>query len=497
MSEPVSREDIRKAYIIANALSTVRRNLAASLGDSSYQGKRQYNLILGYPDEISQEQYQNRYQRQDIAGRIIDLPAIDTWKLAPIITDGNNDGTAFLTELDWLIENRRLWSAITRADRISGIGRFGGIFIGVKDGREPSEETAKVSGPEGILFLRPFSESSCEIAEFDMNPQSERFGLPSLYRLTVENNSKILIHWSRILHLADNRVESDWEGMPRLQRVWNRLDDLYKVVGGSAESNWLNMRPGTVITTQKDYDMNLEDEAVRSGIENEIQEYVHGVMRFLTLEGVDVKQLQGQILDPKGPFDVEIALISAASGIPQRVLLGSAAGELAAAEEDTKQWYGAIQARQTNYAEPDILRPAIDRFISLGAISAPTSGGYEVEWQPLFESSDAELATTAKTWAEAINTMGVEVSNKEKREKLGMPIEIPKDMMDPEPEKPEPQAPPIPGLVPTPEELDGMPTEELIVQAALSNLRAGLVTNEGYIELLEGLLEDARATGSE
>lgn len=500
-----SREDYRKALIIANALSSVRRDLAAQLGQSSYQGQRNYNVVLGYPTTITTDNYLTRYHRQDIAGRIVDLPATDTWKLPPILTDGENESTAFLSDIDWLVEQRRLWSAITRADRISGIGRFGGIFIGVKDGREPIAEAGKVSGPEGILFLRPFSEASCEIAEFEKDTQSERFGLPTQYRLQVEGNTTILIHWTRIIHMADNRIESDWEGIPRLQRVWNRLDDLYKVVGGSAESNWLNMRPGTVVTTQKDYDMNLEDSDIKAGIEQEIQEYVHGVMRFLTLEGVDVKQLQGQILDPTGPFGVEISLISAASGIPQRVLLGSAAGELAAAEEDTKQWYGQIQARQTNYAEPDILRPAIDRFIELGAVTPPGSGGYEVEWQPLFEQSDAELAATANSWATAIRTMDTEVSNKEKREKLGLPIEIPEDMMDPEPEGPEPEpVSPIPPqgeddegeVIPTDEELEETPEANLL-RSVQANVLNGSVSRQDYVEFLADLLEIATDAISE
>lgn len=497
MAEPITREQLRTAMLVANVFSGLRQKLAGLLGDTSYNNERRFNVVLGYPDEITLDQYLSRYHRQDIAGRIVDLPATDTWKLPPIITDGEEESTQFISDLEWLVEKRKLWSAITRADRISGIGRYGGIYIGYKDGGEPKEPVEKVSGPEAVLFLRPFSESNCEVKEFEKDSQSERFGLPLLYKLSVEDNETILVHHSRIFHMADNRIESDWEGIPRLQRVWNRLDDLYKVVGGAAEASWLNMRPGTVITTQEGYNLNLEDEATRQGIEQEIQEYVHGIMRFLTLEGIDVKQLTGQIMDPSGPFNVEIALISAASGIPQRVLLGSAAGELAAAEEDTKQWYGTIQSRQSNYAEPDVLRPLIDRFIEIGAVSAPSSGGYEVEWQPLFEESNEEQAKAAHTWAQAISLMGADVSNKEKREKLGLPTEIPDDMMDDEepmePEQPEDTT----GAIPTDEELAGMPVEEMVIQMANSNRNLGLITNEIYVDFLEGLLEDARDFSSE
>lgn len=495
MSDQITREQLHTAMLVVNALSGIRRELISG-GATAYGGKRQYNVVLGYPDKIELDHYLTRYHRQDIAGRIVDLPAMDTWKLEPIITDGEEEGTAFTDAVEWLVDRRRLWAKVARADRISGIGRYGGLYLGFKDGQEPNQEVKRVTGPEAVLFLRPFSEAQAKIEAFETDTQSERFGLPSMYKLKVDGGTEISVHWTRILHMADNCVDSDWEGIPRLQRVYNRLDDLVKGIGGAAEASWLNMRPGTVITTQPGYDMNLDDDETKAAIDDEIQEYVHGIMRFLTLEGVDVKQLQGQIMDPEPLFKVEIALISAASGIPQRVLLGSAAGELAAAEEDTKQWYGTIQARQTNYAEPDILRPLLDRFIILGAIPEPTSEGYEVEWQPLFEASDAELAATAESWARAINTMGAEVSNKEKREKLGMPVEIPEDMMDPEPEEPEPEEDEdVNETIPTEEELDGMPVEAMVIQTAQRNLEQGLITNEAYLTLLEGLLEDAQSYG--
>ena len=47
------------------------------------------------------------------------------------------------------------------------------------------------------------------------------------------------IHWQRILHLADNRIESNIYGEPRLTPVLNRVLDLHKILGVSAETFWL------------------------------------------------------------------------------------------------------------------------------------------------------------------------------------------------------------------------------------------------------------------
>ena len=43
------------------------------------------------------------------------------------------------------------------------------------------------------------------------------------------------VHASRVLHVAEDCLDDDVYGIPRLKPVFDRLDDLLKVVGGSAE----------------------------------------------------------------------------------------------------------------------------------------------------------------------------------------------------------------------------------------------------------------------
>ena len=58
------------------------------------------------------------------------------------------------------------------------------------------------------------------------------------------------VHWSRIIHVTDGLLDDEFYGFPRLQRVWNKLDDLLKVVGGGSEAFWLLATP----TRQYDID---------------------------------------------------------------------------------------------------------------------------------------------------------------------------------------------------------------------------------------------------
>ena len=432
-----------QALLRANAILSDRLALARSFGQTAYEGARDYNKVLGYPTSIDFQGYMARYLRQDISGRIVDLPAQDTWRKPPSITEDGDDSTEFAQAWEALEKRLRIFSLLSRVDRISGIGRYGILYLGIRsdDPMAPSQplEPSADRGPESLLFIRPFHEGNAVIKDSETERSDPRFGYPSLYDLTVDSSDKVPVHWSRVLHIADNRLDSDIFGIPRLERVYNRLMDLIKVVGGSAEATWLNMRPGTVITTQPGYDFDPSAEEAEK-MEQEIEEYLHGLARMMTLEGVDVKTILGEMLDPTGPFEVQLRLLSAASGIPQRVLEGSAAGELAAAREDTRQWYAHIAWRQQNYAEPDILRPLIDYLIVMGVLPEPSSGSYDVGeqdddgnwgWPPLYEMSDEEQASLASDRADAANTLRdqstgeLPITREEARQILGFPAEYP------------------------------------------------------------------------
>ena len=412
-SNALDADTVRTIELAVNRLFH-RRRLASALGQEAYGGARQYNAVLGYPIEIGIAQYVDRYERQDIARRIVDLPATDTWRKPPIVSSEN---AAFVDAWSDLVNRLGIWERFTRADRLSGIGRFGGLVLGIVDGGALSEPVKAVSGPDKLIYVRAFGEMSAAITEFDTDPTSERYGQPVLYQITNRNGATFVAHWTRVIHLAEAQMVDDVYGTPRLQVVYNRLDDLLKLVGGSAEASWLNMRPGTVITNQPDYSF-ADDKDTERQIEQQIEEYLHDVARVLRLEGVDVKTVQGQMLDPRGGFEVTLNLIAAATGIPQRVLLGSAAGELASAQEDTRQWHGTIAARQKNWAEPVVLRPFISRMVEYGVLP---DAEYGVEWPPLSEQTAGEKAQTAKTWAEALRTMLEVPGGLEGLDALGLP----------------------------------------------------------------------------
>lgn len=464
--------------LVTFAASYSRILLARAMGQqTAYGGDRDYYEVLGYPEIIEFDDFLARYERQDIASRIVDLPAQDTWKKPPLVSEDDATDTAFVQAWEAMANRLRVWSALSRADKLSGIGRYGVLLIGVRGEGELSEPVAQgtLHGERDILYLRPFSEGKADILTWNDDTSSERYGLPEMYSLQLRDDKAAQeAHWTRVIHLAENKLDSEVYGLPRLQRVYNLLDDLMKLVGGSAEATWLSMRPGTMMTNRDGYQLPQDDDS-KADREAEIKRYAHDPLRFLMLEGIEAKQIgAGEVADVSGPFGTALSLISAASGIPQRVLVGSAQGELAAAEYDAKQWAGEITYRQGNYAEPEILRPFIDRMIWYGVLPPPADG-YDIGtldadgmryWPGLIvmtEAEQAEITQSRATSAKALTnslTGEMPITREEQRELLGYPAE----------EEPEPE--PMDEL----EEMSANAgTVGAVIAQAMENYRAGTI----------------------
>jgi len=286
-----------------------------------------------------------------------------------------------------------------------------------------------------VLYLHPYSEGKVRIKSFDDDQNGERYGLPLFYEIKpYDEKDWIAVHWSRVLHLAEGKGDSEVYGMPRLQRVFNRLDDIIKLVGGGAEATWLNMRPGTLLTDRDGYDLT---ELTDADVEDEVERYAHDPLRFLYMQGMDAKQIgASEVVDPTGPFNVCLQLLAAASGIPQRVLVGSAQGELAAAEWDYKQWAGEIRYRQRSYVEPEIVRPFIDRMVTFGVLPPPTEYFLgeldehgERSWPSLIDSTEEEEARILQARAAGISQLssiqpGDSITVEELREMMDLPVEL-------------------------------------------------------------------------
>lgn len=404
---------LRRQMMAINSILSERAALAGGLGQQ-FGGKRDIYNAAGYPKNLAFADYDNKYERQEMAGRIVRLPAQWTWREPPTIRDGDEDNTEFLrvwneltgVSVDNIADQKSIWHYLERADKISGIGRFGLLYIGLSDkSGEPKDPITSGLTLDDFLYLQPIDEGCVQNIVFDNASDSPRYGQPLRYSVRLDTphyhtssdsggktGKTVDVHWSRVIHIADDLKSDDVYGKPRLKGVFNLLNSLEKVTAGAGEAAWQLMQKGYVTTTKDGYSLDPGTGTGSSTAEittSEIESFVHGLSRFLELEGVDFSVLGGEMTDPSGLVKTIVSLISGETGIPQRLLLGNEQGQLASGQ-DERNWGNVIESRQKNFAEPIILRPLISRLVYTGILPKPTSGGYRVEWPDTFKLNEIE-----------------------------------------------------------------------------------------------------------
>lgn len=413
----------------------VRRQLATGLGES-FGGTRDIYDALGWTEDITLDDYWNKYLRNPLGRTVVDAPAKTAWRSQPVITDDDDsaDSTGFEAAVNDLFREHRLLEKWMDADRIAGIGQFGLLVIGAHDGNSLDQP---LTNADDVAYFQPVAEDS--VKHMDVVKPTDAatdvpVGMPVEYELDLSEQSTenhtpfdrhVTVHHSRVIHIAENTLDSRLYGRPRMEAVYNLLEDAEKVLGSSAEMAWRGADYGMLLAARDGFE--LEDP---EAIEDEVMAYYHGLQPYLRTQGLDVERLGGEEYDPSGVMDQILKLIAGETGIPQRILTGSERGELASSQ-DRASWLGRMAERQQHFCEPVIVRPTIQRLVDAGILPAPEGGHFEVQWPTLFELSEpekaqvmADKAAALRDAAAALTMTGAWTAEEVRQEVLGWEPEI-------------------------------------------------------------------------
>ena len=422
---PAPAFDERLASLIADrAAKQVARMMGASLalerqqlgralhGKSFYDTasgvyKRDLYDALGYEDSLTVAYYRGRYRRGGVAKRIVVAPASATWSGGFDLIEDPDPGeqTAFEAAAVDLFARLGVWGRILRADILAGLGRFGVLYIGAPG--DDKTELKRVASGEQIYYLTALAEDRAEVLKEVEDPNNPRYGLPELYRVktgsgltgqlgkqaTVGRSTNTReVHWTRIIHVADGLLEDDVCGEPRLEPIWNLLDDLDKIAGGGAEAVWLKQKPKFALKIPAEAqttDPKAPNYFNAEAAEDEATAFVNSMRPFMRLQGVEVENIENTVPSIAPNADAILKLISATTGIPERILTGSERGELASSQ-DRSNWADRIQERRRFFGEP-LVRALVDRLIQINALPTPAEP-YIVAWPEIDELNEAEKA---------------------------------------------------------------------------------------------------------
>lgn len=382
------------------------------LAGITHYGRRDLYALFGYNRWPRQLDFAARYLRQDIAKRIVDAPILACWADPPDL----EADTAFIDAWDNLLEQVPIFHNLIRLDKLSALGSYAGMVIGIDDG-EDLDKPVKPGGSHNLLYLQPYAEMALKVTSYDRNEQSPRFGKPVMYAVqpgrftpnirvggitaqyTSEDRTPFNCHYSRLLHVSENLLEDSVFGRSRLEVVNNLLDDILKVAGGGAETFWLTANRGMQVDVDKEMELDAEDAA---DLSKEIEEYHHDMRRFIRTRGVKINELGSKVADPSGIADLIFNLISCATGIPKMVLIGSTTGQMAS-QQDRASWAERVTERITEYEEPVVFLPFINTLVNMGVLPQPQ--GLVINWQEAFKLSPLERSMTSAQMARSASNL--------------------------------------------------------------------------------------------
>ena len=385
--------------ILASELVT-RTELARKLG-YSYKGKRDIYEILGYERDPDFESFYALYQRAGISRRIINAPVDASWRGLPEIVEKEKRDTDFEKAWNEIVLSKKIYSKIRRSDKLSRIGQYSVLLMGFDDGADLSKPVKKAGE---LLYLQPYSEDSAEIDIIEDKVSNERYGLPNTYKIKLSNLSDgtevtpKIVHHSRIIHISEDLLVNNIRGEPVLKCIFNNLHNIELISGGSAEMFWRGALPGLAFKAEEGAQFGSDDEL--DELEDEIQEYLLGLKRYLRIQGVDVEQLSPQVADPSSHIAVQIDIIAGTIGMPKRILIGSERGELASSQ-DQVVWNRQMDERRQDFCEPVILRPLIDRLIEFGVLPEPRND-YTIKWKSLTQETEHAKSLMGKLRTDAL-----------------------------------------------------------------------------------------------
>jgi uncharacterized protein len=373
-------------------------------------------LGLATPRDIDQVcRYQTQYTPREWAdlykvgpaNRVVDVYPEESWQVDPKVyeTEAAKVRTKFEQALDNLAAHHNLWAVLAEFDKLAGVGRYGVLLLGLSDGLALHQPARKANQ---LLYLRPFMEVDAEVVATDTDPTSPRFGQPTLYNLKFSNpddephpaaaNTEQVVqaHHSRVIHFAEARKGHPWLGDSRMGPVRRQLQDIRKILGGSAEMYYQQGAGGLAIEADADHGVQLDYDSIKA----QVQAYQDDLQRYIALEGATAKPLAGQVSDPEPSVMVQLRIVAITLGIPLRYLMGAEAAHLASTQ-DTENWNKKLARRQSKVINPEIILPTITRLQTLGILPM-TPNPPIIDWPDLNETADSERAATAAAETEAL-----------------------------------------------------------------------------------------------
>lgn len=393
-------------------------------GLGTFKDKRQHSRFqAGTTDWVENMEL---WRGDDLAGRIVETHANEMfregWELSVEGEDGQKIQKKVTNFLEDLGVDEKLWLGLCFEQAYGG----GGVVIGANDGQDMSKplDLEKVSK---LNFIETFEPRELQAAKWQRNPELPGFGKPKTYFLYPSSKggstrSGFEIHESRILIFPGIVVsrqqvtaQAGW-GDAALSRSRDTLRDFQTAWGAAgllvadfAQAIWKIKGLSEIIAMDKDAEIHKRIQ---------MMEYARSTVRAVVIDadGEEFERKQTPVQGLPDLLDRFATRLAASADIPVALLMGmSPAGLNATGNFDIRTFYDRVKARQNKR-----LKPALEKLcrIAFAALRIKEPDNWSIEFRPLWQPTDKEVAETMNTQAntdEKYQLMGV-LAPKEIRE---------------------------------------------------------------------------------
>lgn len=431
MAEPDKRQLKLAANMIAEMVFNTESSRARLGRVLSGEGRiRDLDDEAQYIADPTPEQFWEWYRNDPFGNKVVSLMPKYCWQVQPKVYDSEDgetntpfeqawDGLSAQLKTEKSYSNQEsgssVWEYLKRVDELSGVGRYGVLFLGLndlKEGEQPSKpaEFKPTDKPtKKVMFLRAFPEHLAKVTQYDQDLLSPRYGQPVMYSITMHDPSQtgtslnsappqstLDVHWTRVLHVVEG---GEVLGVERMRAVHRNIQALQKIMVASPEGYWKACINILAVETnpQLGGDIDISDSDIKDAMEG----IMEGLKRYGLFKGTSLKSVGPTIADPTPHIERQIEAICVAKDIPKRIFMGSERGELASSQDDDS-WNDMVKMRQHGWVTPNLLCPFADRLINLGVLPLPQEDGYKTEWPDVASNSAADKAGISLTWTQAI-----------------------------------------------------------------------------------------------
>ena len=405
---------------------SLRQRLASAISGGYDFADTMHNVFIdfGYPSVITFSQFWNMYRRFGIASNVVELPVDTGWIDTPEI----EGSPQFNSELEKLIKDNDLFTRLKGLDTRQRVGRYAGMFMRVRDGKQPDQPIdGTLSGVGALVQMIPLYEGQLEVLTTESNLSSDDFGMPTMYMFNAGSdgnrnekvNQAFSIHPDRIVIAAEGADNGDILGISSLEASFNSLMDLRKIIGAGGEGFYRNAAQ-SVIFKLTDAASAKNNKPLLDKFNEQFDDFTRNRMRrAMWTPGLDADPLESNLINPKEFFNNALNDVAAASKIPATILIGQQTGRLASGE-DSRHFLSMVNSRRQNFMT-QMTRAVLDWFIQFGILPA---SDYEIEWTDLLALSDTDKLANANSMADVnqkqfLSGGGVPFAGEEIREAAG------------------------------------------------------------------------------